>query len=231
MICAVTHPRRGNFTTTVAVNLAASFAVREKRTLLIDVAGGDAGVLAGIPRNALGITDTIRERGEHCESHIQSTPLPFMDVLPFGTEGFGYGLFWEEYPWTLGKLEYYDIIVLDTDIRRFPPIMAKYWSHVLFPVATSPYIQEDMRAIESLCGMLDSRASIEYGVLGVGSEIPMPVSGAMALQTVIPVDASWRALSRPAVLHDLLSPLARCYFALAQELLKLSINKAGAVYA
>lgn len=231
MICAVTHPRRGNFTTTVAVNLAASFAVREKRTLLVDVAGGDAGVLAGIPRNALGITDAVRERGQHCESNIHATALPYMDVLPFGTEEFGYGLFWEEYPWTLGKLEYYDIIVLDTDIRRFPPIMAKCWSHVLFPVATSPYIHEDMLAIESLCGMLDARASIEYGVLGVGGDVPRPVSGAMALQTVIPVDSSWRTLSCPAVLHDLLSPLTRCYLSLAQELLKLSTNKAGTVYA
>lgn len=218
---ALTGLRRGGMTTTTVVNLAASLAVFEQSVLLVDCAGGDAGRYFGCECGCPGLTDAPQQSSRLREL-IQSTTVPYLDILPFGSRSsFPRGLFWERSPDVFRDWPY-DLVLIDTCLERFPAWTASNWTALIGILGTSAFLDEQLEQWASLCTQVaDVSDALPLALVVQGAE----VSGLQAvLQTRIERDARLASLRRPAVLEDIGSQAAQNFLDLAREVLEYDFD-------
>jgi chromosome partitioning protein len=83
-IVTIANQKGGVGKTTTAVNLAASLAAAEKRTLVVDLdPQGNAGSALGIPRHEVeGSVYEVLLDGRPAREVVRRTELKFLDLLP-----------------------------------------------------------------------------------------------------------------------------------------------------
>ncbi|MBB5022209.1 hypothetical protein [Desulfurispira natronophila] len=216
MFMAITHPRNGTFRTTTAVNIAACLGVYEKRTLVVDVAGGDVSRFFGVSRQLPGLGNMYRS-AEALSDYVVATEVPGVDLLPFGTGSFAFGMFWES---LLEELCHgtYDFVVLDVNLNVYPPVGARYWDALCFVNHRSPYQDDDIRAMESTVNLVSGVADMAFRLINIG-EYPPAVQRVEPFAATLPLDSSIRRYHEPVVTSLVTSHLSRSFLQLTRELI------------
>jgi len=178
VICIV-NQKGGVGKTTTAVNLAASLAAAEKKTLLIDIdPQGNASSGVGVDRNKLSKTIYHTLLGEESVfSVIQKTDLEFLDVLPSNSDliGIEIELVTSEHRESrlksiLSPLEKkYEYILIDC-----PPSLGiltlnalKAAKSVLIPVQCEYYALEGLSQLIHTINLVKSRLNKSLGIEGI----------------------------------------------------------------
>lgn len=248
-IICVANQKGGVGKTTTAVNLAASLAVAERKTLLVDMdPQGNAGSGVGIEREKLrdSVYDTLINSAD-AASIVMKTALPYLDILPSTTDLAGAEL---ELVAAAGRekrlkqaleplVGCYDYILIDC-----PPSLGLLTINamsaadsVLIPLQCEYYAMEGLSqilntirlvkkglnpeiAIEGiLLTMYDSRVNLSRQV---SDEIRSHFSGS-TFKTIIPRNirlSEAPSHGKPVLLYDVTSRGAICYLDLAKEIIQ-----------
>jgi chromosome partitioning protein len=248
-IICIANQKGGVGKTTTAVNLAASLAVAEKKTLLLDMdPQGNAGSGVGVDKGNLreSIYDVLINDEDPCRS-ILPTDLPCLSVLPATTDLAGAEL---ELVAAIGRemklkgalaplLETYDYIIIDS-----PPslglltINAMTAAHsVLIPLQCEFYAMEGLshilKTIKLVQKALNSVLAIE-GILltmfDARNNLSRQVSEEIrshfpreTFATVIPRNVRLSEApshGKPIILYDIASRGATSYLDLAKEIIQ-----------
>jgi chromosome partitioning protein len=248
-ILCISNQKGGVGKTTTAINLAASLAAAERRTLLIDMdPQGNAGSGLGLDRNNLHgtILDALLD-GRPMSELIHPTQLKFLDVVPATNELTGAELELvnvEERELRLKRAieplkADYDYILIDC-----PPSLGLLVVNalaaaeaVLIPLQCEYYAMEGLAQLMStvemaqqsinpklhvegiLLTMFDARANISHQV---ASEVRR-VFPDLVFKSVVPRNvrlAESPSFGKPILLYDIKSKGCEAYLSLANELLK-----------
>jgi chromosome partitioning protein len=248
-ILCISNQKGGVGKTTTAINLAASLAAAERKTLLIDLdPQGNAGSGLGIDKTTLqgSVYDAII--GERpIEELVQPTELRFLDIVPAtadltGAEVELVGL--EDRELKLKRaldpvVHKYDYVIIDC-----PPSLGLLTLNalaaadsVLIPLQTEYYAMEGLAQLMStvelvqqnlnpkltlegiVLTMFDPRANISHQV----SDEVRRVFPQLVFRTVVPRNvrlAESPSFGKPVLLYDIRSRGCEAYLGVAQELLK-----------
>ena len=253
-IVCISNQKGGVGKTTTAINLAASLAAAERKTLLIDLdPQGNAGSGLGIERSALtgSVYDAIIN-GQPLAELLQPTELRYLEVVPAtadltGAEVELVGMDRREFRLkeALGTLaRRYDYVLIDC-----PPSLGLLTLNalaaadsVLIPLQCEYYAMEGlaqlMSTIELVQRSLNPRLSVEGIVLTMFDQranISHQVAGEvkrvfpdLVFGTVVPRNvrlAESPSFGKPVLLYDITSRGCEAYLGVARELLKRATRR------
>lgn len=246
-IFAIANQKGGVGKTTTAVNLAASFGVSERRTLLVDLdPQGNSSSAFGIHDRHPQIYDGLC-RGIAARELVRPTELDALDIIPSGKDLVGaevelvselaretrlasllepaaaeYEIILIDCPPSLGLLT---LNGLTAASRLLVPLQAEYYAleglaHLLETVERVRRALNPELALEGiLLTMFDSRVNL-------GNQVAAEVRkhfGDRVLQNVIPRNVRLSeapSFGKPAILYDARSAGAQAYLRVAAELLE-----------
>jgi chromosome partitioning protein len=247
-IISVANQKGGVGKTTTAVNLSASLAVAEKKTLLVDI-DPQANSTSGLGYSKDDLEETIYHamlRGSALRNAIRKTTLPFLDIAAANTDLIGaeieliHQLAREQRLKTLlREIENnYDFIIIDC-----PPSLGLLTvnsltaSHsVIIPLQSEYYAMEGlgqlMRTISLIRNRLNPSLLIE-GILitmfdkrnNLAHQVVREVQkhfGNKVFKTIIPRNVRLSEApshGKPVILYDIHSKGAESYLSLAKEVL------------
>ncbi|MCC6336319.1 MAG: ParA family protein [Myxococcales bacterium] len=248
-ILCISNQKGGVGKTTTAINLAASLAASERRTLLVDLdPQGNAGSGLGIDKTALAgsVYDALID-GRPLKELTRPTELRFLDVVPAtadltGAEVELVGLDRREHRLkdaVRPLAKDYDFVLIDC-----PPSLGLLTVNalaaadaVLIPLQTEYYAMEGLAQLMAtvelvqrslnprlevegiLLTMFDARANISHQVAG---EVKR-VFPRLVFDAVVPRNvrlAESPSFGKPVLLYDIKSKGCEAYLALGRELLK-----------
>jgi chromosome partitioning protein len=248
-VLCISNQKGGVGKTTTAINLGASLAAREKKTLLIDLdPQGNAGSGLGIERGALEATvyDALINDRPLAEV-IRPTELKYLDVAPATADLTGAEVELVNLEQRERRLtealrpvaKRYDFVLIDC-----PPSLGLLTLNalasadaVLVPLQCEYYAMEGlaqlMATIELVQGQLNPKLELEGIVLTmfdqranishqVADEVRR-VFPRFLFETVVPRNvrlAESPSFGKPVLLYDIASKGCAAYLSLAQELLK-----------
>jgi chromosome partitioning protein len=257
-IIAIANQKGGVGKTTTAINLGASLAAAEKRTLIIDIdPQGNATSGIGVPKEVISRTiyDVLVEAGPLEEAIVQGIHFPFLDVVPATRDLVGVEV--ELVPRAGREVvlrsaveqvrDRYDYILIDA-----PPSLGLLTLNTLAAADTVLIpIQCEFYALEGLSQLLNTvrvvqrnlnpRLQIE-GVLLTMFDQRLNLSkqvaeeakeyfGDRVFHTVIPRNvriAEAPSFGKPIVVYDILSVGAKGYLSLASEVIARDARGDGA---
>ena len=249
-IIAIATQKGGVGKTTTAVNLAASLAIAERRTLLVDAdPQGNATSGVGVPKdpNRPSLYDLIVDRRPIDEIVVQDAELPFLSILPATQDLVGAELelvtadqretrLRDALAAALGR---YDYIIIDC-----PPSLGLITLNVLTAAhgVVIP-IQCEYYALEGISQLLNTIRLVQQnfnpdlaldGVLLTMYDSRLTLSrqvardateyfGPKVFKTLIPRNvrlAEAPSFGKPILMYDVQSVGAKSYLSVAQELLR-----------
>ena len=251
-IIAIANQKGGVGKTTTAVNLAASFAAAEQRTLLVDGdPQGNASSGIGLVKDEIGLTvyDTLLDPTRIEEAIVRSVQFKHLDVLPATPDLAGAEIELvsvDERELAMRRVlervrDRYDYILIDC-----PPSLGLITLNMLAAAdALLIPLQCEYYALEGLSQLLNTVHLVQQGVnpsLGIDGVVltmydarlnlsrqvaadAREYFGAKVLKSVIPRNvrlAEAPSFGKPIILYDLASVGAQAYMGVARELLDLT---------
>jgi chromosome partitioning protein len=252
-VFCISNQKGGVGKTTTAINLAASLAAAERKTLLVDLdPQGNAGSGLGVDRSTLSgsVYDGLIN-GRNLSDFILATELRYLDVIPAtpdltGAEVELVNLERREFKLKgalAGLVKNYDFVLIDC-----PPSLGLLTLNaltaadaVLVPLQCEYYAMEGlaqlMSTIELVQGlnprlevegivltMFDPRANISHQV----ADEVRRVFPHLVFQSVVPRNvrlAESPSFGKPVLLYDIKSKGCEAYLAVARELLRREKNR------
>ncbi len=248
-IVCISNQKGGVGKTTTAINLAASLAAAERKTLLVDLdPQGNAGSGLGIDKSQLtgSIYDALID-GHPLAELIQPTELRFLDVVPATSDLTGAEV-------ELVGMEHRESQLkraLDTVKRRYdfilvdcPPSLGLLTLNalaasesVLIPLQTEYYAMEGLAQLMSTVELVQQNLNPKLGVEGIVLTMFDPranishqvadevrrVFPSLVYSTVVPRNvrlAESPSFGKPVLLYDIRSKGCEAYLGVARELLK-----------
>jgi chromosome partitioning protein len=253
-VIAITNQKGGVGKTTTAVNLAASLAIAERRTLLLDAdPQGNATSGVGIAKETveLSLYESLVEGRPPGDSILPVTALPFLSVLPATQDLVGAELQLVDRHGREAILRHvlnglqdsYDYIVVDC-----PPSLGLLTLNVLaaanavlIPIQCEYYglegisqllntvrlVQQNFNPGLAINGVLLTMYDSRLNLCRQVAEDAKEYFGAKVFVTPIPRNvrlAEAPSFGKPILLYDVQSVGAKSYLAVAQELLRRTEN-------
>jgi chromosome partitioning protein len=248
-VLAIANQKGGVGKTTTAVNLAASLAVAEQRTLLIDSdPQGNATSGIGLPRDELGATlyDVLLGEATVAGAVHRGVQFKFLDVLPASPDLAGAEIELVDRPNRTEAMrqaiaavrDQYDYVLIDC-----PPSLGLITVNMLAAAdALLIPLQCEYYALEGLSQLLNTVRLVQQGVnprLGIDGVLltmfdarlnlsrqvaadAREFFGSKVFQAVIPRNvrlAEAPSFGKPIILYDVASVGAQAYMGVARELL------------
>jgi chromosome partitioning protein len=247
-ILAITNQKGGVGKTTTAVNLAASLAVAEQRTLLVDIdPQGNASSALGIPREDIraGTYEVLLGDAPINEAILRSVQFSHLDLLPTTQDLAGAEVELVDDEARATRLrdalhtvrDQYDVILLDC-----PPSLGLLTLNALVGAdAVLIPLQCEYFALEGLSQLLETvdRVRALNPTLGVDSVLLTMYDARLNLSRQVAADARAHfgdrvfttmiprnirlaeapSFGKPIVVYDLASVGAQAYMAVAQEMI------------
>ena len=257
-VIAIANQKGGVGKTTSAVNLAASLAAAEKRTLLVDAdpqANATSGV--GLEREGLQLTiyEVLLDNRPLVDVVRRAVHFPFLDVAPASRDlvGAEVELVSRAHRESImrGALEgirrSYDYILIDCppSLGLLPLNMLTAADSVIIPIQCEYYALEGLSQLLNTVRLVQRNFNPRLAIDGVlltmydarlnlsrqVAEEAQEYFGGRMFKTAIPRNvrlAEAPSFGKPILLYDIGSVGAQCYLSVAEELIRRTASKMAA---
>ena len=247
-IIAIANQKGGVGKTTTAVNLAASLAIAERKTLLVDAdPQGNATSGVGVPRDREGLSlyDALVDGADPAGAIVREPTVPFLDVLPATQDLAGaevelvdreerqyqlrrvlervegsYEFVLVDCPPSLGFITLNVLTAADGVVI---PIQCEYYAleGISQLLNTVRLVQQGFNPALAIDGVLLTMYDSRLNLCRQVAEDAKEYFGGKVFRTVIPRNvrlAEAPSFGKPILLYDAQSAGARSYLAVGQEL-------------